>query len=302
MELHKEKAVRALEEGIAGSLGMTVVEAASGIYKIANSHMSDLIRRATVERGYDPREFTLFAFGGAGPVHAGRYAADLGVKQVVIPHTASVHGATGLVSSDVVYEYGKSGRFLVPADAKSIQSNFAMLAKRVVEDLRAAGFKEENTRIMRSMDMRYRYQVHELNVSFASGLSEITEKDMDEMYARFDELYEQSYGRGSGYREAGKEITNLRVTAVGVLKKPNIKKFPLVKKASDHALKGEREVYFEEQENYLTTRVYDSERMIPGTELSGPAVIETPVTTIVINPEDRAAVDEYRNVRIAITQ
>ena len=302
MELHKEKAVRALEEGIAGSLGMTVVEAASGIYKIANSHMSDLIRRATVERGYDPREFTLFAFGGAGPVHAGRYAADLGVKQVVIPHTASVHGATGLVSSDVVYEYGKSGRFLVPADAKSIQSNFAMLAKRVVEDLRAAGFKEENTRIMRSMDMRYRYQVHELNVSFASGLSEITEKDMEEMYARFDELYEQSYGRGSGYREAGKEITNLRVTAVGMLEKPNIKKFPLVKKAPDHALKGEREVYFEERENYLTTRVYDSERMIPGTELSGPAVIETPVTTIVINPEDRAAVDEYRNVRIAITQ
>ena len=100
MKLNKPKTLAAIREKIAKPLKMTEVEAASGIYRIANSHMSDLIRKATVEKGHDPRNFVLFAFGGAAPVHASRYAAELGVRQVVIPLTASVHGATGLISSD----------------------------------------------------------------------------------------------------------------------------------------------------------------------------------------------------------
>ncbi|MCH7570900.1 MAG: hydantoinase/oxoprolinase family protein [Deltaproteobacteria bacterium] len=300
MKLHKDRAIRALEEKIARPLGLSIVETASGIYRIANSHMSDLIRKATVERGYDPREFTLLAYGGAGAVHAGRYAAELGVKQVVIPLTASVHGATGLVCSDVVYEYGKSERLVVPADAKRINVNFSMLANMAFEDLRSAGFRNEDIRIVRSVDMRYRYQVHELNVSLPDGVSEITENGMEEIYYRFDDLYEQTYGKGSGYREAGKEIVNFRVTAIGEIDKPNIKKYPLEKKDPDHALKGGRDVYFEESGDFVATRIYDFERMTPGTELLGPAIVETPVTTIVVNPMDRLVMDEFRNVRISI--
>ena len=300
MKLHKDRAIRALEEKIARPLGLSIVETASGIYRIANSHMSDLIRKATVERGYDPREFTLLAYGGAGAVHAGRYAAELGVKQVVIPLTASVHGATGLVCSDVVYEYGKSDRLVVPADAKRINVNFSMLASRAFEDLSSAGFRNEDIRIVRSVDMRYRYQVHELNVSLPDGVSEITENGMEEIYYRFDDLYEQTYGKGSGYREAGKEIVNFRVTAIGEIDKPNIKKYPLEKKDPDHALKGGRDVYFEESGDFVATRIYDFERMTPGTELLGPAIVETPVTTIVVNPMDRLVMDEFRNVRISI--
>src|SRR5207245_504739 len=101
MKLAKEPALEALKEKIAAPMNMTVAEAASGIYRITNSHMSDLIRRATVERGYDPREFTLFAFGGAAPVHAGRYAAERGINEVVVPLPASGHGAAGLVGSAV---------------------------------------------------------------------------------------------------------------------------------------------------------------------------------------------------------
>ncbi|MFQ5852449.1 MAG: hydantoinase/oxoprolinase family protein [Candidatus Binatia bacterium] len=300
MELHKDRAVRALEEKIAKPLGLSVIEAASGIYRIANSHMSDLIRKATVERGYDPREFTILAFGGAGPVHAGRYAAELGVKHLVIPLTASVHGATGLVSSDVVYEYGKSERLLVPADPKRINANFLMLGDKAFEDLRLAGFRKGDIKITRSVDMRYRYQVHELNVPFPIGVSEITEKEMEKIYSRFDGLYEQTYGKGSGYREAGKEIINFRVTAIGELGKPNLMKYPLEKKGPDHALKGERDVYFEEHGDFVATGIYDLERMTPGTELLGPAVIESPVTTIVVNPKERLAMDEFRNVTIFI--
>jgi N-methylhydantoinase A len=298
MKLHKQKTFEAIREKIAQPLEMTEIEAAAGIYRIANSHMSDLIRKATVEKGHDPRNFVLFAFGGAGPVHASRYAAELGIRQVVIPLTASVHGATGLISSDVVYEYGKSDHVVAPVDLVRVNENFSALLQRALADLRAAGFAEGDVQVSRSVDMRYRYQVHELNVSFPLGAAPVAEKDMEDLYALFDDLYEKAFGQGSGYREAGKEILTFRLTAGGMLKKPDIRSEPV--KASDgaQALKAHRDVYFEEERRFIPTRVYDFDKMRPGTAFAGPAIIETPVTTIVVNPKDRAAMDEFRNTRI----
>jgi N-methylhydantoinase A len=260
--------------------------------------MSDLIRKATVEKGHDPRNFVLFAFGGAAPVHASRYAAELGIRQVVIPLTASVHGATGLISSDVVYEYGKSDHVVVPVAPARVNENFEGLWQRALKDLNAAGFTDADIHVSRSVDMRYRYQVHELNVPFAPGAATITETDLEELYARFDEMYEKAFGQGSGYREAGKEILTFRLTAGGLLNKPDIKSEPLDKSDGAPALKGEREVYFEEERKFIRTRVYDFTRMDPGAEFAGPAIIETPVTTVVVNPHDRAVMDQYRNIRI----
>src|SRR5438034_481368 len=125
MKLAKEPALEALKEKIARPMNMTVAEAASGIYRITNSHMSDLIRRATVERGYDPREFTLFAFGGVSSGMYRRGAAELGIKEVVVPLTASVHGAAGLVGSDVIYDYGRSERLSVPANLERVRADQA---------------------------------------------------------------------------------------------------------------------------------------------------------------------------------
>ncbi|HEY3152603.1 MAG TPA: hydantoinase/oxoprolinase family protein [Candidatus Binatia bacterium] len=299
MKLNKTKTLDAIRKKIAEPLKMSEVEAASGIYRIANSHMSDLIRKATVEKGHDPRNFVLFAFGGAAPVHAGRYAAELGIRQVVIPLTASVHGATGLISSDVVYEYGKSDHVVVPVAPARVNENFEGLWQRALKDLNAAGFTETDIHVSRSVDMRYRYQVHELNVAFAPGGAAITETDLEGLYARFDEMYEKAFGQGSGYREAGKEILTFRLTASRLLNKPDIKAEPLHKSnATLLALKGEREVYFEEERKFVSTRVYDFTRMDPGVELAGPVIIETPVTTVVVNPRDRAAMDQYRNIRI----
>jgi len=292
--------VRAIEQRIAEPMGLSVARAASGIYRIANSHMSDLIRKATVERGHDPRNFTLFAFGGAGPVHAGRYAAELGVKQVVIPLTASVHGATGLISSDVIYQYGKSDHLVVPAEVSKINANFSILMEKAFADLHSAGFGREEIVILRSVDMRYRYQVHELNVPLPIGSSQISEKNMEELYVRFDDLYEKSYGSGSGYSEAGKEMLAFRVNATGRLRKPNIQSYRIERIDTEYALKESRRVYFEEEGGFVPTGIYDFERITPGTEILGPAIIETPVTTIVVNPKDHAVMDEFRNVRISI--
>jgi N-methylhydantoinase A len=301
MALDKTAAFKAIHENIAEPLGMDDVEAASGIYRIANAHMSDLIRKATVEKGHDPRNFALFAFGGAGPVHAGRYAAELGIKEVIIPVTASVHGATGLISSDVIYEYGKSDHLLVPADLNRVNANFSALVGKAIADLRGAGFTEKDVHIVRSLDMRYRYQVHEIGVPFPAGVAEIQQKDMENLYSRFDELYETAYGKGSGYREAGKEILIFRLTAVGLLQKPKIKSAPKNQSTeAEGALKGNRELYFEEAHAFTPTRTYDFQRLSPGMTLAGPAVIETPVTTIVVNPRDRATVDEFHNVRLFV--
>jgi N-methylhydantoinase A len=302
MRLAKEQALEALKDKIARPMNMTVAEAASGIYRITNSHMSDLIRRATVERGYDPREFTLFAFGGAAPVHAGRYAAELGIKEVVVPLTASVHGATGLVSSDVIYDYGRSERLAVPGDPKRIREIFSGLVQRAMASLRAAGFKDSEMKIVRSLDMRYRQQVHELNVPLPPGVEELTEPDLEAIYGGFDEFYELTYGAGAGYREAGKEIMAFRVLATGELNKPRLRKYPLQKNRAEAALKTERKVYYEEGRDFIATKIYDYGRLAPGSEISGPAIIETPITTIVINPNDRATIDEYYNVRMYLRE
>ncbi|MDH3444944.1 MAG: hypothetical protein OEN50_13525, partial [Deltaproteobacteria bacterium] len=279
-----------------------VAEAASGIYRITNSHMSDLIRRATVERGYDPREFTLFAYGGAAPVHAGRYAAELGIKAVIVPLTASVHGAAGLVSSDVSYDYGRSERLSVPAELPRVREIFTGLVARALASLRAAGFKDSEMTIIRSLDMRYRQQVHELNIPFPPGVMDFAERDLEAIYERFDEFYELTYGPGAGYREAGKEIMAFRVAAVGRMHKPTLRKYALRKNRAEEALKPARNVYFEEEREYIPTKIYDYDRLAPGSEIAGPAIVETPITTIVVNPNDRAIVDEYYNVRILLAE
>jgi N-methylhydantoinase A len=300
IRLDRAAAERAIAEKIAAPLGMSMIEAAGGIYRIANAHMSDLIRRATVERGHDPRTFVLFAFGGAAPAHAGRYTGDLGIKQVVIPLTASVHGATGLISSDVLYEYGRSDHLIAPFDLKRLNENFSDLIAQARRDLASRGFNEADSEIVRSLDMRYRYQVHELTLSLPAGTAEIGENDLEELYRDFHELYEKSYGQGSGYREAGMEVMTFRLTARGRLKKPNIAKLSLDGKDSTRAVKSRRPVYFEEYREMVETPIYDFEKMRPGNRLAGPAIVETPVTTIVVNPKDRAFMDEFRNVRIDI--
>lgn len=300
MALAKAAAALALEEKIAKPLGMSVTEAASGIYRITNAHMADLVRRATVERGYDPRSFVLFAVGGAGPVHAGRYAAELGIKRVVVPLTASVHGALGLITSDVVFEYGKSDRMYFPPEPARANANFSRLVERAYRDLGAMGFRPEAMRIERSLDMRYRFQAHELNVGLPAGAAELVAADLGRLDTAFDELYERAYGPGSGYREAGKEIVTFRVRASGPIARPRLEREVPMQTSPAPALKGRRDVFFEEAAGFVPTAIYDFGRMRPGMELAGPAVIESEVTTIVVNPRDLALVDEFRNVRLSL--
>jgi N-methylhydantoinase A len=300
IDLDIEGARNAIQEKIAGPLGMTVTEAANAIHRIVNAQMADLIRNATIQRGHDPRGDTLFAFGGACPAHASRFAAELGMKHVVVPATASVHSAVGLVASDVVYEDGLSERVQVPAEPSRINAVFAPLVAKIRANLHKAGFSERDITLRRSVDMRYRYQVHELNVPLDPGFHNLTDQDLEKLYARFDALYEEAYGKGAAYRAAGKEIVSFRVTGAGLLPKPAMLPEALGGKDAAPARKGERPVYFQEFGRFVPTALYDIGAMRPGMEINEPAIIETPITTIVVNPGDRATLDEFGNVRIAV--
>jgi N-methylhydantoinase A len=300
MHLDKEGAERELREKIAQPLGVSLVEAASGIYRVTNAHMADLVRRATVERGHDPRNFVLYAYGGAGPVHAGRYAAELGVKEIVIPPTSAVQGGMGLIASDIVYEFGMSDQIKFPPDRERMNRNFASLIDRAYRELEAAGFRREDVVIQRSLDMRYRFQTHELTVPLPTGTWELTESYMDELDSLFDTLYEQAYGQGSAYRVAGKDIITFRLRAMGKLRRPEIRGQTLGATSPESAIKDPRPVFFEEEDDFIPTNIYQIDRLAPGMEIDGPAVIESPITTIVVNPKDRARMDEFRNVRVMI--
>lgn len=300
VRLDKAAAVEAIRTKIAAPMEMDVMTAASAIFRITNAHMSDLIHRSTVERGYDPRGFVLFAIGGAAPVHAGRYAAELGIGEVVVPYTGAVQGAMGLISSDVAYEYGKSDRIEFPGNLKRINDNFSGLLKRAYDDLRAAGFADSDMTMQRSLDMRYRYQTHELNAPLRPGRDPLTDDDLTQAGSLFDDLYEQSYGKDAGYRAAGKEIVAFRVRAQGRLPRPRLeKKLPAATPAAP-ARHSVRPVFFEENGDYISTDVYRFETIAPGVEIRGPAIIESPVTTIVVTPAYRAVMDAYRNIRLSI--
>jgi N-methylhydantoinase A len=297
--LDLEGARNAINEKIAKPLNMSVVEAASAIYRIVNAQMSDLIRNATIQRGHDPRGDTLFAFGGAGPAHASRFAAELGMKQVVVPVTASVHCAVGLVASDVMYQDGASERVLIPVPPNRANEIFAPLLARVRGNLHKVGFADKDITISRSVDVRYRYQVHELNVPLPSD-ADLTEADLEELYAKFDTLYEEAHGKGSAYRAAGKEIVTFRVTGSGALPKPTLMSSSVGAGDASAARKGERPVYFVDYADYRSTPLYDIGRMKCGMKIAGPAIIETPITTIVVNPGDDALMDELGNIRISV--
>jgi N-methylhydantoinase A len=300
MRLDKQAAFKAIEERIANSLGISVIEAATGIYRITNAHMADIARRATLERGYDPRGFAIFAIGGASAAHAARYAAELGVREVVVPPTASVHAALGLTSSDVVFESGVSDRALFPPGLGRLNANFGRLIARATADLRAMEFDPADITIQRSLDLRYRFQCHELNVAFPPGAADLAAVDLERFDTRFDEVYEQHFGPGSGYREAGKEIVTFRVTATGRIRKPALHKQPRGPASAAPAKKGERLVFFEAIGDFTPTAIYAFERMTPGMILRGPAVIESDVTTIVVGPGDTAMVDEFYSVRLTL--
>lgn len=295
MKIYPEKAAEAVKS-IAEPLGVACVTAASYAYKVVNSQMTDLLRSVTLERGYDPRNFVIFAYGGAGAAHAAEYAADLGVEEVVVPLSAPTHSALGLALTDVLHSRILSDPARIPMDPERFNRNFGKLEKQVEKDLEKDGINKKNRTIKYFVEMRYAMQIHVVRVEIEN--KKHTVADMDYVAREFDRNYERLYGQGSAYPTAGRFVNSFVVQGHGKTPKPVPTKFELGDPDSSAALKGKRDAYFEKLGKLRPTNIYDYSRLRSGNVVTGPAIVEGPETTVVVPPGQQASMDAYRNLRL----
>jgi N-methylhydantoinase A len=297
MRLNPEAARQVFAETIARPLGMGIEEAAVGIYRVATAQISDLIHEITVERGLDPRDFVLHAFGGSCGIVAGVFGAELQVKRIVIPYTASVNCAFGLVSADIVHAYSRIVALPVPSPAQAINDVYEPMVEHARRQLKEEGFEGANVRLEWLVDLRYSRQVHEVTTLVRSHMP-LDDAGLTQLVADFEAQYERKYGKGSAFREAGIEMTNLRLTARGLINRPRMRPQALGKTDSAHAKIGRRLIFVEAKNGMAEADIFDFEKLTPGNVVNGPAVIHTPITTIVLQATQRGTMDGYRNVLV----
>ena len=293
--LNKEKSLKAIEEKIARPLKLKVHEAAAGIYDIVNAKMSDLIRRQVVRTGYLPEEFVIYAFGGAGPVHAAGFATELGIKQIYIFATSPVFSAFGAAAADVIRTRVMSCQYILPADPAVINQRLDAIESEMKTAMTGEGFKPNQVEFRRFFTMRYRRQT--AGVEMPVSWDRFNAKRMTEMQSAFEKKYEELYGVGAGYTKAGIEISEIRVDAVGKVAKPRLSASRKRKSDLKAARKGKREVFFTRPDRkFIDTPVYDYERLGVGAVVKGPAVIELPFTTTLVPPDHKVTVDPFMNL------
>ena len=290
-----ESALEEFKLQIAEPLGMDVIEAAGAMYELTNSVIYNLLHKVTVERGIDPRNSVLFSFGGTAGAHLGAVAQALQMKEVVIPFSASVMGAYGLVSADMVHEYQQIQPMQLPGKVDVVNDIFQRLRGKVEKQLESEGFLKENIRTEWLMDVHYRRQIHEISVPLAFQRS-LSEQDMEEICNTFDRMYENRYGKGSGHKEGGREVIALRVRGIGTIRKPELATYRLSGHDPKAAFVETRRVYIPTLKRMTDARCYDFEKLFPGNEIEGPAVIWSMITTILVNPGQKGVVDRYKNV------
>jgi N-methylhydantoinase A len=289
--LDVEAARRALAGEIGDPLGLSITDAAEGILQVAAAQMADLIRRVTIQRGFDPREFVLYAFGGAAPQYAGRYAMELGVDEVVVPVFSAVFSAFGAIAGELRTSAQLDAPQPFPTPPGWMQARLDELEARVREQF-AGPVASSDLQIERSVGLRFRRQVHELSLPLAPG--ELTGDLLDGLAAEFTAEYERLFGEGTAYAVAGIELVGLRVEA----------SFPLGVQVPDRPRPdrtdpiGERAAIFDGRE--VACPVYDGDTIAVGMPVTGPAMIEVPTTTTVVYPGQTATVDAIGNTLLRV--
>jgi len=286
-------------EALGSKLRLSADETAAGIAKIAEFNMADLIRRATIEKGFDPRDFVLFAFGGAGPMHAGVLARELGIRKVVVPQrkTASTWCAFGAAAADVLHVYEKVDIMRSPFSSEAMNSAWRELRDHAAAQLVRDGMKTGRYALF--VDMRHRGQINEVEVPIAGD--GVDDTSIEKLAADFFDRYEQLYGRGSSFRGALLEAVTFRCRASASTPNPQLTvATKLTEAIAAAALRPKRAVYWADAKRRLDTSVYDGDRLVPGNRIDGPAIVETLDTTVVVHPMQKLSVDRFGNFALDI--
>lgn len=283
-------------EAVGEKLGVDADEAARGIIRIANNNMVNALKLVSLNRGHDPREFTLVAFGGGGAMHAVALAAELGVRKVVVPAGASVFSAWGMMMSDLRRDYFVTRLAdLKKGAAAGIEAVFAESEERARAQFAAEGVDPAKIRFLRYGKFRYQNQEHTTEVLIAEGA--VTDARLAEIEAAFHDTYEREYT----YRlNAPVEMVGIHLVASAEVGKLTMKKRDATGTKADVALKGHRDVDYA-LEGVRKAAIYDGTRLEPGMTFAGPAIVEDPGTTVVIHPGNRAEVDGYGNIHIHLS-
>jgi N-methylhydantoinase A len=301
MRIDKPAAEDAIRTQIAEPLGISVVEAAAGIREIVDARMADTLRELTVGRGHDPRDFVLYAYGGAGPMHCAGFGAELGVASIVVPATSMAHSAYGALSADIHHgaersESLRSSRASAAPweefDPSHVEAIFKELEEEVLAKLVGDDVAQADTVIDRSVDMRYRSQTHELIIPVTGDLAD--PDCLRELVLLFERTYEETYGKGSGFREAGIELTTFRVAGIGRTVKPAFRTFNPTTGAAPRS----RPVFDVRARDWLDAAVVDWDAMVPQRRLVGPVVVEHPTTTVYVASGQQVHVDTIGNLLI----
>lgn len=277
---------------LGSELGLSAQETAEGIISIVDAAMSDAIRSQTVAKGLDPREYTLFAYGGAAPLHAASIAADLGISKVVVPLLAPVFSAYGIVASNIQHVLSKS-RVVPITDTPTIADVFKELEVSGWKALDLDNVEQEKRMILRTAQLRFKGQMHSVNVSMPDG--PIDEKLLEELGRRFIETYERLFGAGTSSASAGIEMVTLRVYAIGVTTVPQLDQSPLGQE--EVAPSGSRKVWY--RGSLIDVPTY-SGPLQPGNKVQGPALLDYPGQTTWVPINTFVEVDQYQSLVITV--
>ncbi len=280
------QAVAALAARLERPLGVEPL--AEGIVTIAVARMTSAIREISIQRGHDPRDFTLVAFGGAGPMHALAMAEEIGIPRVLVPRHPGNFSALGLLAADIKHDDVRTRVGLLGERLPALRLAFAEMETAAREQLEREGFAPAQQKLLRSLDLRYRGQAFELNVALAD-----TRLALDQIGADFHRQHRATYGHAN--LEAAIELVNARLTAYGLVPKPAAARHAAPGAAIEAALVERRPVWFGGRA--YDCPVWDRERLPEGARLAGPAIVEEFGATTVVPPGWRGAMDEHGNLR-----
>ena len=289
-----ESAKSALSK-VGEKLGATAEEAARGIIRIANNNMVNALKLVSLNRGFDPRDFVLVAFGGGGGMHAVALAQELGVKKVIIPAAASVFSAWGMMMSDLRRDHFVTHLVdLTEGAASDIESVFSSVELQAIEQFQTEGIDKKSIKFIRYGNFRYKNQEHTTEVRLSDG--PISDKQIGLIEDEFHNTYEREYT----YRlDTSVELVGIHVVATSEVGKLTMQKRPDQGIKEAEARKGAREVDYALEGVHKAT-LYNGEKLLPGMEFNGPAIIEDSGATTVIHPGNRVRVDGYTNIHIEI--
>lgn len=300
-KLNKQKAFKAVKEKCADLLNVDPHYFADGVYKLINSRMKEHIRSVLYARGFSPAAFDLLCFGGAGPMHVAGYTEGLPFRGVATMPWAAGFSSFGCASEDISHRYQKSTPVFLPPGSDSaykmlmgqllLNVGWEELEKQAAADFAAEGLPWEQAKMQQIAYVRYGGQMEDLEV--ISPVSRINSpEDMDKLLAAFESLYEKVYAGVAKHERGGFQIMELGITVVVPKVKPKLTKRPLEgKKPPQEAIKGEREVYYNGVWGKAT--IYNMDKLKPGNEVHGLAVVEAPATTLFLPPGRRIRMDEW---------